>query len=242
MARSSSPSKIGEPCHVAIVMDGNGRWATARGLPRARGHEAGARTVRSIVEHAPPLGIGLLTLYAFSADNWKRPPREVGALLALFRRYLDTERSRLGDGGIRLSVIGRRDRLPDSLRAAIEVAERETAGGRAMHLRIAIDYSGRDAMVAAASLAAGAVSRAQFAELLGAVQHGGVARDVDLLIRTGGERRLSDFMLWESAYAELWFTPRAWPDFNRELLEEAIAEFRGRDRRFGALPPIAAVG
>ena len=228
--------------HVAIVMDGNGRWATARGLPRARGHEAGARTVRTIVEGAPPLGIEMLTLYAFSADNWKRPPREVGALLALFRRYLDAERARLRDEGIRLSIVGRRDRLPQSLREVIETAEQETSRGRAMHLRIAIDYSGRDAMVAAARLAADAVTRGRFAELLGEVQHGGVARDVDLLIRTGGEHRLSDFMLWESAYAELWFTPRAWPDFTVELLGSAVAEFRRRDRRFGGLPAIAAVG
>ena len=229
--------------HVAIVMDGNGRWATARGLTRRRGHEAGARAVRTVVEAAPPLGVGLLTLYAFSADNWKRPPREVGALLALFRRYLDSECSRLRDAGIRLSIIGRRDRLPHSLRAAIERAEAETRSGAAMHLRIAIDYSGRDAIIAAASrlaLPAGEMTRGRFQELVGAAQHGGEARDVDLLIRTGGERRLSDFMLWESAYAELWFTPRAWPDFNPAILTTAIDEFRGRDRRFGALPDVAA--
>ena len=229
--------------HVAIVMDGNGRWATARGLPRRRGHEAGARTVRTIVEAAPPLGIGLLTLYAFSTDNWKRPPREVGALLALFRRYLDSECSRLRDAGIRLSIIGRRDRLPRSLCAAIERAEAETRGGAAMHLRVAIDYSGRDAIIAAAArgaLTGGELTRARFDELVAAAQHGGEARDVDLLIRTSGERRLSDFMLWESAYAELWFTPRAWPDFSPAILSSAIEEFRSRDRRFGALPDVAA--
>ena len=228
--------------HVAIVMDGNGRWATARGMSRRRGHEAGARTVRTIVEAAPPLGVGLLTLYAFSADNWKRPPREVGALLALFRRYLDSERRRLGDAGIRLSIIGRRDRLPSSLLDAVEHAEEDTRNGSEMHLRIAIDYSGRDAMLMAARAAAGEVTRERFSELLGAAQHGGTARDVDLLIRTGGERRLSDFMLWEAAYAELWFTARAWPDFTPELLANALADFGGRERRFGALPPIAAAG
>ena len=228
--------------HVAIVMDGNGRWATARGMPRARGHEAGARTVRTIVEAAPRLGVELLTLYAFSSDNWKRPRREVGALLALFRRYLDTECRQLREAGIRLSIIGRRDRLPVSLLDAIEAAERETEPGRAMHLRIAIDYSGRDAMLMAACAAGGEVTRERFSELLGAAQHGGTARDVDLLIRTGGERRLSDFMLWEAAYAELWFTPRAWPDFTPELLASAMADFGGRDRRFGALPRIAAAG
>jgi len=231
--------------HVAIVMDGNGRWATARGLPRRRGHEAGARTVRTIVEAAPSLGIGLLTLYAFSADNWKRPRREVGALLALFRGYLDSECGRLREAGIRLSIIGRRDRLPPSLRAAVERAEADTRHGQGMHLRVAIDYSGRDAIVtaaAAAQLAGGEMTRERFADLVAAAQHGGEARDVDLLIRTGGERRLSDFMLWEAAYAELWFTPRAWPDFNAALLATAIEEFRGRDRRFGALPDVAAAG
>ena len=231
--------------HVAIVMDGNGRWATARGLTRRRGHEAGARTVRTVVEAAPPLGIGLLTLYAFSADNWKRPRREVGALLALFRRYLDGERERLRDAGIRLSIIGRRDRIPASLREAIERAEAATRAGTAMHLRVAIDYSGRDAILEAAASARtteGALSRERLAELIAVAQHGGEARDVDLLIRTGGERRLSDFMLWEAAYAELWFTPRAWPDFNPMMLAAAIDEFRGRDRRFGALPGVAAAG
>ena len=227
--------------HVAIVMDGNGRWATARGLPRRRGHEAGARTVRTTVEAAAALGVEMLTLYAFSSDNWKRPPREVGALLALFRRYLDAERARLTDQGIRLSIVGRRDRIPLSLLATIERAERETAAGTTMHLRVAIDYSARDALIDAARLASGArVTRERFAELLGEVQHGGAARDVDLLIRTGGEHRLSDFLLWECAYAELWFTPRAWPDFNAELLRSALDEFASRDRRFGALPDAAA--
>ena len=237
----STRQSSGAGLHVAIVMDGNGRWATARGLPRRRGHEAGARAVRTAVEASAALGVEMLTLYAFSSDNWKRPPREVGALLALFRRYLDAERARLVEQGIRLSIIGRRDRVPLSLLAAIERAERETARGSTMHLRVAIDYSARDSMLEAARLAGGTrVTRDRFAELLGTVQHGGVARDVDLLIRTGGERRLSDFLLWECAYAELWFTPRAWPDFNADLLRAALDEFASRDRRFGALPDAAA--
>jgi undecaprenyl diphosphate synthase len=242
MIQSTRQQFVRPGLHVAIVMDGNGRWATARGMSRRRGHEAGARTVRTIVEAAPAIGIELLTLYAFSSDNWKRPRREVGTLLALFRRYLDAERDRLRDAGIRLSIIGRRDRLPLSLRDAIEEAEAETARGGEMHLRIAIDYSGRDAMLMAARTVTGDVTRERFAELLGAAQHGGAARDVDLLIRTGGERRLSDFMLWEAAYAELWFTPRAWPEFTPELLVSALAEFNGRERRFGALPDVAAAG
>lgn len=239
MTQSSPPTGCG--LHVAIVMDGNGRWATARGLPRRRGHEAGARAVRTAVEAALAEGVGTLTLYAFSADNWKRPPREVGALLAIFRRYLDGERPRLVEQGIRLSIVGRRDRLPVSLLAAIERAERETAAGARMHLRVAIDYSAREAILAAARLAAGAqVTRDRFAQLLGLVQHGGTAHDVDLLIRTGGERRLSDFLLWECAYAELWFTPRAWPEFNAELLRQALDDFLSRERRFGAVPAAAA--
>ncbi len=218
-------------------MDGNGRWATSRGLPRRRGHEAGAKAVRTVVEAAPPLGVSLLTLYAFSSDNWKRPPREVAALMALFRRYLESERDRLRNEGIRLSIIGRRDRLPLTLLAAIERAERETGAGHAMHLRVAIDYSGRGAIREAAMRTAGAtVTDARFTELVGAAQHGGPAQDVDLLIRTGGERRLSDFMLWEAAYAELSFTARAWPDFTGDDLQEAISDFNTRQRRFGALP------
>ena len=239
----STRQDCGNGLHFAIVMDGNGRWATARGLPRRRGHEAGARTVRTIVEAAPAAGVGLLTLYAFSADNCKRPPREVGALLAIFRRYLDAERARLRAEGIRLSIIGRRDRLPLSLLTAIERAEADTRAGMAMHLRVAIDYSGRDAIIVAARSAdprSRALDRDSFGELLGAAQHGGEARDVDLLIRTGGERRLSDFLLWEAAYAELWFTPRAWPDFTPALLAAAIEEFAGRERRFGALPAAVA--
>ena len=227
--------------HVGIVMDGNGRWATAHGMPRRRGHEAGARTVSRIVEAAVERGIGTLTLYAFSADNWKRPPREVGALLALFRRYLAGERDRCLEQGIRLSIIGRRDRLPASLATTIEQVELATASCTAMHLRIAIDYSAREAILEAVARAGGRrLTRTAFAGLLGDVQHGGPARDVDLLIRTGGERRLSDFLLWECAYAELWFTPRAWPDFTAVDLAEAIDEFASRERRFGGLTAIPA--
>ena len=237
----TAPSAFEHALHVGIVMDGNGRWATAHGLPRRRGHEAGARTVSRIVEAAATRGIGTLTLYAFSADNWKRPAREVGALLALFRRYLDGERDRCLAQGIRLSILGRRDRLPASLAAAIERVEAATANGTAMHLRIAIDYSGREAILETAARAAGRrLTRAGFATLLGDVQHGGPARDVDLLIRTGGERRLSDFLLWECAYAELWFTSRAWPDFTADDLAAAIEEFAARERRFGGLVAVPA--
>ncbi|HET7234418.1 MAG TPA: di-trans,poly-cis-decaprenylcistransferase [Longimicrobium sp.] len=221
--------------HVAVIMDGNGRWATARGLPRVAGHRQGARSVRRIVEAAPGLGVGTLTLYAFSSDNWQRPPREVGALMRLFRSYLASETARLVENGVRLTVIGRRDRLPEVLARAIAGAEKATEGGTRLHLRLAIDYSARDTLVRAAALAAGReVSRDEFTALLGtAAGAAEPAPDVDLLIRSGGEQRLSDFLLWECAYAELYFTPRMWPDFGAADLGAAVDEFHHRDRRFG---------
>jgi undecaprenyl diphosphate synthase len=233
--------------HVAIIMDGNGRWATARGLPRSAGHHAGLRTARRIVEAAVRDGsVATLTLYAFSADNWKRPPGEVGALMALFRRALVTEGKRCLDNGVRLTILGRRDRLPESLRATIADVERATARGRNLHLRVAVDYSARDAIVRAAARAAAespvaALTREAFAALLGAVDHDAAAApDVDLLIRTGGEQRLSDFMLWECAYAELLFSRRLWPEFGEDDFADALREFASRERRFGRVPAQAA--
>jgi len=221
--------------HLAVIMDGNGRWANARGLPRVAGHRAGAKAVRRVVEAAPGLGVGTLTLYAFSSDNWQRPPREVGALMRLFRSYLASETERLLENGVRLTVIGRRDRLPEVLARAIAGAEAATAGGTRLHLRLAIDYSAREALLRAAALAAGReVERGEFQALLGAaVGAAEPAPDVDLLVRSGGEQRLSDFLLWECAYAELWFTPRMWPDFDASTIAEAVAEFQRRERRFG---------
>lgn len=234
--------------HVAVIMDGNGRWATRRGRPRPAGHVAGARATRRVVESAAALGVGTLTLYAFSADNWRRPTAEVEGLLRLFTRYLAAETARCVSNGVRLSVIGRRDRLPPALGRAIEAAERATAGGDALHLRVALDYSARDAILtavgeraAAAGGAAAPLSREGFAELLGRAYHdAGPARDVDLLIRTGGEQRLSDFLLWECAYAELVFSPVLWPDFGRAELARALHDFGGRQRRFGAVAAAAA--
>lgn len=231
--------------HVAVIMDGNGRWANARGLPRVAGHREGARVVRRIVEAAPDLGVGMLTLYAFSSDNWGRPSREVSGLMRLFRSYLASETQRCLENDIRMSIIGRRDRLPEALRRAIDGAEAATVDGSRMHLRIALDYSARDALLAAAARLAGdtAVTRDAFAGALGAAMGGaGAAPDVDLLIRTGGEQRLSDFLLWECAYAELLFTPRMWPDFDAGALGEAVAEFHRRERRFGHVPAVAAAG
>jgi undecaprenyl diphosphate synthase len=228
--------------HVAMIMDGNGRWAVARGQPRVAGHRAGAKVVRRIVEAAPELGIGTLTLYAFSADNWSRPPREVGGLMRLFRAYLASETARCVQNGVRLNVIGRRDRLPEVLRKAIEASEAKTRGGRRLLLRIAIDYSARDAIVEAGRRAAeeGEREREGFTALLGRVIHSLPAPEVDLLVRTGGEQRLSDFLLWESAYAELLFESTMWPDYTPERLQAAVAEFERRDRRFGGLSRAAS--
>ncbi|MGH9661863.1 MAG: polyprenyl diphosphate synthase [Bryobacteraceae bacterium] len=198
--------------HTAIIMDGNGRWAVRRGLPRLAGHRAGAAAVRRAVEAAPGLGIERLTLYAFSEDNWARPASEVRGLMRLFSEHLAAEAERCASRGVRLRVIGRRDRLAEDLRAAVERAERITAGASGLELRIAVDYSARTA-----------------------IRAGAVEPDVDLLIRTGGEQRLSDFLLWESAYAELVFLPVMWPDFAAANLAEAVAEFRRRERRFGRL-------
>jgi undecaprenyl diphosphate synthase len=229
--------------HVAILLDGNGRWAASRGLARSEGHRAGVASVRKIVRSAPSLGIGTLTLYAFSSDNWGRPASEVLSLMNLLEEFLRTDASTCSSAGVRLRVIGRRDRIPPSLREAIEAAERVTAPGRALELRIALDYSARDAILRAACwmLSSLEVSEREFSRRLGEVTHsGGPTPDVDLLIRTGGERRLSDFMLWECAYAELFFTPRMWPEFEAADLEAAVDDFLARDRRFGRLTEAAA--
>jgi undecaprenyl diphosphate synthase len=199
-------------------MDGNGRWATSRGLPRLAGHKAGVEALKRITESAPDFGIEVLTVYAFSADNWRRPAAEIGGLMRLLRAYMQRETRRCVANGIRIQAIGRRDRLDPAVVRDIESAERATSGGCRLLLRIALDYSSRDAM--------------RKGEPPGP--------DVDLLIRTSGEQRLSDFLLWECAYAELYFTSRLWPDFGRDELAAAVNDFRNRDRRFGALPEAAA--
>ncbi len=215
--------------HVAVIMDGNGRWAERRGLPRLAGHHAGEGALRRVVTAAPSLGITTLTAYAFSADNWKRPSAEVNGLMALLELHLSRQLETCVREGIRLSVIGRRDRIPASTRRAIEEAEQFTCAGRRLHVRLAIDYSSRDSLFRAWTTLGVLPDRAFFAERFD-------SPDVDLLIRTGGEQRLSDFLLWESAYAELYFTPVMWPDFGESDLAAALNEFRNRQRRFGALP------
>ena len=229
------------PFHVAIIMDGNGRWASLRGRPRSEGHRAGAENVRRIVRAAGDLGVGTLTLYTFSADNWQRPSVEVSLLMRLLHNYLANEAQACVENGVKVSVIGRRDRLSPELRNAIEAAEIITAGEERFHLRLAVDYSAREAIYRAACrfYKSTVVSRDAFENLLGEVTHDD-AREVDLLIRTGGEQRLSDFLLWESAYAELYFTEKMWPEFTAEDLSEAIAEYRARDRRFGRVTDAVA--
>jgi len=255
--------------HVAIIMDGSGRWAEDRGLARSAGHRAGVAAVRRAVQAAPGLRIGTLTLHAFSSDNWQRPAREVRELMCIFEEFLRSSVAEWVDAGIRVSVFGRRDRLEPSLAAAIEAVEAATRGGQRLHLRLAIDYSARAAILRAARALShsGAATPAEFARLLAARDHdrapagsalvrnvapglapahaaptGGPPFDsgyyaavpeLDLLIRTGGEQRLSDFMLWECAYAELVFTDRRWPDFDAADLKAAVREFHSRHRRFG---------
>jgi undecaprenyl diphosphate synthase len=218
--------------HVAIIMDGNGRWATRRGLPRIAGHRAGVTALRRIVERAPDVGIRCLTVYAFSSDNWRRPVAEVESIFWLLRAFLRLETERLRQRGARLQVIGRRDRLPSSVLR--------------LHLRVAIDYSSRDSIAHAANGAHAAhfsEARSSLDEVAQTLAQTLTAEsgDVDLLVRTGGEKRLSDFLLWESAYAELYFTDCMWPDFEEADLEAALDEFSHRERRFGGVPEPAAL-
>jgi undecaprenyl diphosphate synthase len=223
--------------HVAIICDGNGRWATARALPRSAGHRAGAEAARRVIRTAPYLGIHTLTLFALSSANWKRPPAEVAAILQLLQEYLVAETSHCLDEGIRLSIIGRRDRLPAPLRESIADSEALTAKGQKLHLRLAIDYSARHTIFQAASrfYKVTDLSSEAFSRVLAEVQRGG-STDVDLLIRTGGEQRLSDFLLWECAFAEFAFMPKRWPDFTPKDLRDMLKEFERRERTRGALP------
>lgn len=219
-------------------MDGNGRWATQRCLPRTAGHRAGAKVVDAVVAAAARRGVDTLTLYAFSSDNWNRPPPEVNALFALLRRHLLTQTQRCLERSIRINVIGRRDRLGAGLRQLIERSEGATAHCSGMHLRIAIDYSAQHSLLETCRRLRlePDVDRSRFVERLAEVDHAAVPTPgVDLLIRTGGEKRLSDFLLWECAYAELHFVESLWPDFGEPAFEEALAEYARRDRRYGRL-------
>jgi undecaprenyl diphosphate synthase len=224
--------------HIAIIMDGNGRWASQRGLPRTAGHRAGAKAVDKVVEAAARSGIDTLSLYAFSADNWHRPRAEVGALFTLLRRYLLTQTPRCLEKSIRINVVGRRDRLGSAVLRTIEHSERSTAHCAGMNLRIAVDYSAQHSMLESCRLMAaeGSSDRARFKEHLAAIDHSvTVPANVDLLIRTGGEKRLSDFLLWECAYAELYFIDSFWPDFDGAAFAVALEEYGKRERRYGKL-------
>jgi undecaprenyl diphosphate synthase len=233
-----TPSRL---LHVAIISDGNGRWATSRGLPRSAGHRAGAETARRIIEAAPGLGIHTLTLFALSSANWQRPESEVNGILRLLHEYLLTETSHCIEEGVRLSIIGRRDRLPATLRQAVADSEAATAHVTRLHLRLAIDYSAREAIYHAACRFYKVIelSPASFSNVLAEVLHGG-STDVDLLIRTGGEQRLSDFLLWECAFAEFVFLQKRWPEFTVTDLQAALHEFSRRERTRGALPDAVA--
>jgi undecaprenyl diphosphate synthase len=225
--------------HVAIIMDGNGRWATQRNQNRQAGHRAGAKTADTIVRAAVQHGIDTLTLYAFSADNWFRPRMEVEALFGLLRRYLMTETDRCIEQQVRINIIGRRDRLSTALVAQIEHSEKLTADCSRLHLRIALDYSSRRSIVEAGYRLQAAPSSPpeDFMRRLAEVDHSNPpAPAVDLLIRTGGEQRLSDFLLWECAYAELLFLDCMWPDFDAAALAKAIEQYGLRHRRFGRIP------
>ena len=233
--------------HVGIIMDGNGRWAQRRGLPRTAGHIEGAKTVSEIVETAARAGVRVITLYAFSSDNWRRPGAEVTALMGLLRRYITTETRRCIEQSIRINFIGRRDRLTPSLVRAIEQSEQLTADCTGMLLRIAVDYSSQHSILEASRLAAleandelKSVDAVRFQELLDRVDHSAPAGAVDLLIRTGAEKRLSDFLLWQSAYAELYFADCMWPDFDAAGFHAALAYYHSRQRRFGQVMAEAA--
>lgn len=226
--------------HVGLIMDGNGRWAQARGLPRTEGHGRGADAVRRAVEAAPGLGITTLTLYAFSADNWRRPAGEVAALMGLLESFLVRERENCRRRGVRLGLIGRRDRLSPALVRAIEAAEHATREGTRLYLRLAVDYSARSAILAAAAALRSEehCDESGFLRLVNQACHSDLETpQVDLIIRTSGEQRLSDFLLFESAYAELIFVETLWPDFDGEDLRRAVDAFRRRERRYGGLSP-----
>ncbi len=227
--------------HVAIIMDGSGRWALSRGWTRSAGHLAGVRVVRQVVDQAPELGVGTLTLHCFSADNWNRPADEVAMLLGIFEDYLRNEIAHWVRQGVRVSVIGRRNRVPESLRDAMAESEAATKSCGRTHLRLAMDYSSREAILGAATQLKMVRDLAEFAFPRALAFPDGAVPDVDLMIRTGGEQRLSDFMLWECAYAELYFTPVLWPDFSAKDFTAAIEDFRARDRRYGRIPDRAAV-
>lgn len=234
---SRSAHHLNPGLHVAIIMDGNGRWATRQGLPRVSGHRAGVAALKRIVEHAPDMGVRALTVYAFSSDNWSRPAPEVQSIFWLMRAFLRLETARMSQKGVRVQIFGRRDRLPAAVLREVNRSEFITAPGRRLLLRAAVDYSARDAIARAAANLRDSCPESARAALQEDLT--GDAGEVDLLIRTGGEKRLSDFLLWELAYAEFVFSDCMWPDFGPAELDAALSEFHRRERRFGG-PPVAS--
>jgi undecaprenyl diphosphate synthase len=234
------------PRHVAIIMDGNGRWAQRRHLPREAGHAAGVQRVREIVRVANDLGIGNLTLYAFSSENWKRPAAEVGALMGLFRNYFKSDLEELLARGVRIRIIGNRSRVARDIHAMIEDAERLTIGNKGLNLTFAFDYGGQEEIANAARELARAAKEGRLdpetitPELFAARLFTSALPEPDLIIRTSGEHRLSNFLLWQSAYAELMFVETLWPDFTRDKFVEALDRFAQRERRFGAVSEAVA--
>jgi undecaprenyl diphosphate synthase len=231
------------PAHIAIIMDGNGRWAAQRHLPRVEGHRAGIESVRDAVETSARLGIGALTLYAFSVENWKRPVTEVTALMTLLKRYLRLELDSINRNNIRFRVIGRTDELSPDVLQELEAGQEATSPNTGMVFNIALNYGGRAEIVDAARRAIQAGVRAEdlderkFAEFL----YTAGQPDPDLLIRTSGEMRVSNFLLWQIAYAEIWVTDTLWPDFRRRHLLEAVLAYQKRDRRYGGIKPTPAL-
>ena len=229
------------PVHVAIIMDGNGRWAQKRGLPRTAGHAQGARTVEQILEDADHMGIRYLTVYAFSTENWSRPDSEVKALMNLLRTYMKTSLAKCARNNVRIRVIGDKSRLDKDLQDSIANLEKETASNTGIGFQIAINYGSRDEIVRAVQAAAQKVSSGELrpediteAAISDSLDTAGIP-DPDLLIRTGGEQRISNFLLWQTAYSELYFCDAAWPDFNKNELEKAVDAYNNRERRYGGL-------
>ena len=245
MSKPAPPTDpIGEftiPRHVAIIMDGNGRWAAARGLPRGEGHRRGVEALRRTVRAAGDLGIGILTIFSFSAENWSRPPSEIRELMGLLRRFIRNDLADLHRSGVQVRVIGDRDDLAPDIRNLLDEAEALTKHNDKLTLVVAFNYGARQEIARAArrlaaEVAAGRVAVAEVtAERLATYLDAPDLPDPDLIIRTSGEQRLSNFLLWQAAYSELVFVPVYWPDFDRATLEQAIVEFRGRERRFGGL-------
>jgi undecaprenyl diphosphate synthase len=237
---NGSPSQDGPvPGHIAIIMDGNGRWASDRGLPRHAGHREGMKAVREAIEGSVAMGVDILTLFAFSTENWQRPPEEISALMALLKLYAESERDELQERGVEVRVLGDLSRMEEDARRAVEEIQEFTAGGDAMRLNLMISYSGREEILQAVRLLATEVARGELrpdqieAAHLEAHLHTRGLPDPDLLIRTSGEFRLSNFMLWQLAYTEIHISPVLWPDFTREHLSSAIREYQRRERRFG---------